>query len=88
MAFTLKVNDDKASGNLVQDTLHNLGGYDMIQSAAFHHLFPSGECAWVFRELLYAMADLHGWRVSVSVRISMLGEPVHPLRDSHGASIT
>ncbi len=66
--FTLKVIDDKASGYLVPDTLHGLGGTDMLQAAAFRHLFPEGECAWVFRELLYDMAELHGWSVSVTAR--------------------
>ena len=67
-AFTLKVIDDKSSGYLVSDTLHPLGGIDILQSVAFNHLFPDGACDWMLRQTLYDMAELHGWGVSVRTR--------------------
>jgi hypothetical protein len=63
--FTLKVIDDEILGLMRSDTEHMYGGTDMLQQHAFHHLFPSGACPWPFRELLYALAELHGWEVQV-----------------------
>ena len=65
--FTLKVIDDVATGFLRPDTLHKYGGTDMLQDVAFHHLFPDGECPWALRQLVFDMAEIHGWEVVVRV---------------------
>lgn len=64
--FTLRVIDDRASGNLMPDIKSDQGGLDLLQPHAFRHLFPEGFCSWMFRQLLYDMAALHGWDVSVT----------------------
>lgn len=63
--FTLKVIDDEEQGVYRADDLSVHGGTDLLQIHAFNHLFPSGECLWVFRELVFEMASLHGWEVKV-----------------------
>jgi hypothetical protein len=61
--FILKV---KEKGDyLVSDNASHLGGIDLTQEYAFYHLFPSGACHWGFRELLYELAHIHGWKVQV-----------------------
>jgi hypothetical protein len=61
--FTLKV----IEGDFIKpDTRHPNGGVDFKQELAFRHLFPSGECPWIWRECLFALAEMHGWEVSVS----------------------
>lgn len=63
--FTLKVIDDDCTGMLMADTEHALGGKDLVQAYAFSHLFPSGCCPWAHRELVFALAESHGWQVQV-----------------------
>ena len=63
--FTLKVIYDEATEVFRADTTHIYGGTDMLQAYAFAHLFPEGECPWVFRELVFDMAAIHGWEVEV-----------------------
>ena len=65
--FTLKVIDDETTGVFRSDNASAYGGTDMLQEHAFAHLFPAGECPWVFRELVFTMAAIHGWEVSVRV---------------------
>lgn len=67
MKFTLKVIDDENLGVLRSDTRHRYGGIDTTQDHAFRHIFPSGFCEWGFRSLLFDMAAIHGWDVSVRV---------------------
>lgn len=63
--FTLKVIDDAASGLIMADKVHAMGGRDLLQEHAFAHLFPGGVCPWVMRSLLFDLAEAHGWRVEV-----------------------
>lgn len=65
--FTLKVIDDERTGVFRADTEHLHGGTDMLQAHAFAHLFPEGFCPWPFRELVFEMAEIHGWDVKVRV---------------------
>ena len=65
--FTLKVIDDETTRCFRADTLHKHGGTDILQAHAFTHLFPEGECPWVFQELVFDMAEIHGWEVKVRV---------------------
>jgi len=80
--FTLKVIDDETTGFFRADTLHRHGGTDMLQAHAFAHLFPEGECPWAFRELVFDMAEIHGWEVKVRVvkreEISSANTQDHP----------
>tara|TARA_R110000772_G_scaffold249530_2_gene363905 strand:+ start:59975 stop:60199 length:225 start_codon:yes stop_codon:yes gene_type:complete len=63
--FTLRVINNEITKELYADTKHYNGGYDMIQDHAFSHLFPNGKCLWVYRELVFEMAEAHGWEVEV-----------------------
>lgn len=62
--FTLKIRE--LNDYLVSDDRHDMGGVDLLQRAAFHHLMPAGECHWGMRSLLYDMAHLHGWDVKLA----------------------
>ncbi len=70
--FTLKIIYDETSGYLKPDVTCDLGGTDVLQGIAFRHLLPDdryapdGNLSWIYRDLLYDMAMLHGWTVSVT----------------------
>lgn len=66
MSFVLKVVHDTKAGHYFSDDRHRLGGTCLKQIWAFNHLFPSGYLNWGLRDLLWEMADLHGWRVEVT----------------------
>jgi len=65
--FTLKVIEDEKTGFMRADNRHLHGGIDMLQIYAFEHLLPGGVCPWTHRELLYGLAEAHGWGVIVTV---------------------
>ena len=64
--FTLRVTDDREAGVLRPDTRSLYGGTDAVQAHVFAHLFLDGVCLWVFRGLLFALAEAHGWTVKLS----------------------
>jgi hypothetical protein len=37
----------------------------MTQRYLFTHLFPEGFCPWAFRELVFDLAEAHGWEVEI-----------------------
>jgi hypothetical protein len=59
--FVLKVILEK--GTYRPNTKHANGGIDLVQDFAFKHLFPEGYCPWVYHDLLFELAHLHGWNV-------------------------
>lgn len=61
--FTLRVVEQ--GGFFYPDSRHTQGGMDLLQIAAFKHLFPEGYCNYMLRTLLYDMAEIHGWRVEL-----------------------
>ena len=65
MKFTLKVLRNKKNGCLHSDSKHYNGGIDIVQIKAFEHLFPDGGTESLYEEVLFNLAELHGWTVEV-----------------------
>ncbi len=62
--FVLRVMED--NGVMVADDRSVHGGIDALQTVAFSHLCPTGAWDWLWRELLYDLAELHGWDVKIT----------------------
>lgn len=59
--ITIRVYEDE--GFIRPDTRHELGGTDLINVQLFKHLVPPGEIAFIWRDLLEALALAHGWTI-------------------------
>ena len=44
---------------------HEFGGTDFKQITLFRHLFPEGYCDTLCEDLLYDLAEAHGWKVEL-----------------------
>lgn len=66
--FSLKVSLYLENSEYVSDDRHPDGGVDLVQRAAFQHLFPEGYCPEECAKVLYALADCHNWQVAVDVK--------------------
>jgi hypothetical protein len=64
MSFTLKV-IELGDGDIVPDDESIYGGIDYKQIMAFRHLFPIGFVHGYEKEIVYDLADLHGWAVTI-----------------------
>jgi hypothetical protein len=64
--FILKVEFDEEDQVYWPDTKHANGGTDVLQSAAFNHLFPAGFCSRMWEDLLYDLVSIHGWGLAVT----------------------
>ncbi len=66
MKTILKVIHDKEKGIYSPDSKHYMGGVDTKQIFLFRHLIPGGECSDMFEDILFDLAEAHGWEVQVS----------------------
>lgn len=64
--FTLKVFHNKTAGSYTPNDIHMFGGIDVVQTYAFRHLFPADYCGFMAEDILFSLAEAHGWKVEVT----------------------
>jgi hypothetical protein len=67
--FILKI--ISTNNNLYSDSTHELGGYDVVQHAAFTHLIGDDHISDFYRPTLVELAELHGWEVNIKSSINL-----------------